>query len=55
VDGSTRLVGGSAVRVGDLVLARVTGTEGVDLVATVADLALPEPALARAAPLARDE
>jgi MiaB/RimO family radical SAM methylthiotransferase len=58
VDGSTRLVGGSAVRVCDLVLARVTGTEGVDLVATVAtvaDLALPEPALARAAPLARDE
>jgi ribosomal protein S12 methylthiotransferase RimO len=34
VDGSTTLVGGSlALRPGDLVRARVTGTEGVDLVA----------------------
>jgi ribosomal protein S12 methylthiotransferase RimO len=34
VDGSTTLVGELAVRVGDLVEARVTGTDGVDLVAT---------------------
>jgi tRNA A37 methylthiotransferase MiaB len=34
VDGSTTLVGGEvSVRIGDLVRARVTGTEGVDLVA----------------------
>jgi len=32
-DGSTRLVAGEPVRVGDLVRARVTGTDGVDLVA----------------------
>jgi ribosomal protein S12 methylthiotransferase len=33
VDGSTRLTGHLEVRVGDLVRARVTATEGVDLVA----------------------
>jgi tRNA A37 methylthiotransferase MiaB len=32
-DGSTRFVGSGDVRVGDLVRARVTGTDGVDLVA----------------------
>jgi ribosomal protein S12 methylthiotransferase len=33
VDGSTHLTGGLEVVVGDLVRARVTGTDGVDLVA----------------------
>jgi ribosomal protein S12 methylthiotransferase RimO len=36
VDGSTRLVGTGATRVGDLVEARVVAAEGVDLVAEVA-------------------
>lgn len=46
VDGSTRLTGELAVAVGDLVRARVTGTEGVDLIATPVRVlsARPEPA-----------
>jgi len=33
VDGTTTLVGGSGLRVGDLMTATVTGTDGVDLIA----------------------
>ncbi len=45
VDGSTTLVGEVTTRVGDLVEAVVTGTDGVDLVA--APVRVPDPATAR--------
>jgi ribosomal protein S12 methylthiotransferase RimO len=57
VDGSTTLVGDLTVRVGDLVRARVTATDGADLVAVPLEIVSPagdpaipdlaEPALAR--------
>jgi ribosomal protein S12 methylthiotransferase len=41
VDGSTALVGGIPVGVGDLVRAKVTGAEGVDLVAVAVEVLAP--------------
>jgi hypothetical protein len=41
VDGSTTLVGGVPVGVGDLVRAKVTGTEGVDLNAVAVEVLSP--------------
>ena len=37
VDGSTEVLAGGQLAVGDLVLARVSGSEGVDLVAELID------------------
>ena len=48
VDGSTRLTGGGALAVGDLVRAKVTGSDGVDLVAMPTVVHDPAHSLARA-------
>jgi ribosomal protein S12 methylthiotransferase len=44
VDGTTEVVSGGPVAVGDLVLAVITGSDGVDLVATAKDGAAAQPA-----------
>jgi ribosomal protein S12 methylthiotransferase RimO len=44
VDGSTTVLGGTGLRPGDLVRARVQGTEGVDLVAGFVEMISPAPA-----------
>jgi ribosomal protein S12 methylthiotransferase RimO len=44
VDGSTTVLGGPGLRPGDLVRARVHGTEGVDLVAGFVEMISPAPA-----------
>src|SRR5690606_11170298 len=50
VDGATTLQGARGVRVGDLVRARVTAAEGVDLIAVPVTTPQPVPAQAARAP-----